>query len=187
MGLTQIQAPVCYPLFLDEAKLFTRVDGEVEDGLLQALITAVTEQVELSTGRQLITAQYEFTTKYTTGFIRLPKPPLQSVDKVEYLDPTTLEYVELDDEFYRVSGGTDPAFLVLVNAPTMTDREDAIKITFTCGYGYAEDVPETLKTTMKLMISEFYKNREATSERPVNELPFGVTNLINLHRVWEFR
>lgn len=38
---------------------------------------------------------------------------------------------------------------------------------------------ETLRAAIKLLVADWYKNREATTEKPLKTLPFGVDTLIN--------
>jgi hypothetical protein len=62
---------------------------------------------------------------------------------------------------------------------------DAVVITFTCGYGGAEDVPLQVKQAMYLLISHWYENR-----LPINigtgipkELDFTISSLLWANRI----
>src|SRR5262245_24285701 len=99
MGLERIAAPALEPVSLEEARDHLRLTQGAEDGTVDALITAARELAEtLSGGRQFITARWRWTsTAFPGGYwntygwncremIELPKPPLQSVESVNYVD-----------------------------------------------------------------------------------------------------
>lgn len=103
-GLKLVTAPPVEPITLTEAKLHLKVDLTDDDDLITSLIQSARENVELVTGRALVTQTWEMTMdqfpyprSYMTGtrpvggiqpqqIIRLPKPPLQSVTSITYID-----------------------------------------------------------------------------------------------------
>ena len=54
------------------------------------------------------------------------------------------------------------------------------------GYGYREDVPETLKVCAKLLIGEWYLNRELSTSPQHFECPLGIARLLAPYRKTEF-
>ena len=192
MILQSLTPPATEPLALNDAKLYLRVDNSSEDTLVGSLITAARERAELHTQRQLVTATYLYsagddwdaqTPVYdaATQRIYLPKPPLQSVASVKYIDGSgTLQTA--DPSTYRVVTGDEPGYIVLTTLPPYdTTREDAIQITFTCGYGPASAVPAGIVTAMKWIIGEAYGVRsdaEAVAET-------SVVRLLNAYKVWQ--
>jgi len=57
-----------------------------------------------------------------------------------------------------------------------------------CGYGDAEDVPEAIKTAIKLMAAHLYENREIInfSSFDLNEIPEAFTALLANYRLTRF-
>ena len=95
MGLKLVSAPAVEPLTLAEAKAHLRLDTDADDAYVSGLIVAARERVELFLRRALITQTYEYTIDrfpvnaylvYTTSFMDLPRPPLQSVEWIKYID-----------------------------------------------------------------------------------------------------
>jgi uncharacterized phiE125 gp8 family phage protein len=89
MGLKLVTPPEMELVTLAEAKAHHRLDTESDDGHVSALITAARERVELFLRRALITQVYECTIDDFPAYDRaidLPRPPVQSVKWIKYLD-----------------------------------------------------------------------------------------------------
>ncbi|MCL2647716.1 MAG: head-tail connector protein [Phycisphaerales bacterium] len=193
MGLSQITPPDGEPLALNDAKLYLRVDNPDEDALVSALITAARERAEQFTQRQLMTATWLFTTgdnlhRQATAYdpvtnrITLPKPPLQSVVSVGFVDSNGV-LNPMDPSEYRVSVGEEPGFITLNTIPAYdTNRDDAFQIQFVAGYGDASAVPQGIVTAMKWMIGEAYGTR-TESEAAQNS---SIERLLGIYRVWKW-
>ena len=82
--LVQIVAPLTEAITTADAKVFLRIMGTQDDALINSMIAQATKHVENIINRQLMRATYEL---YTDGFItKLPKNPIQSIEKIEYMD-----------------------------------------------------------------------------------------------------
>ena len=58
-----------------------------------------------------------------------------------------------------------------------------IEITYVCGYGYGDSVPQRWKQAVLLLAGHWFENREATvAGTTVRTIPFAVESLINLDR-----
>ena len=156
MQLTQIVAPAQEPITLAEAKLFMKVLETDEDVLIETMIASAREYVENYTNRQLETATFELITdKIDSGF-KLPKNPIQSITKIEYMDndsnyqlmPTTDYYLYYDNGIGKIQ---------IVTPISHKGDKRAIKITFIAGY---DDVPFSIKTYIKMLVSTLFENRE---------------------------
>jgi uncharacterized phiE125 gp8 family phage protein len=100
MGLTLITPPDGEPVVATEAIDHLRLEADTEeDALIASLVTSAREIIETQTGRALITQTWELTLDRfpcgTVGYgaswvrttqIQLPKPPIQSVTSVKYID-----------------------------------------------------------------------------------------------------
>jgi uncharacterized phiE125 gp8 family phage protein len=168
MALVLVTPPANEPVTVEEAMEHLRVDGLEEVLLVEGLVRAAREYAETFTGRALITQVWDWTLDcWPRGnTIELPRPPLQSVDSVKYLDEDGAEHT-VNASSYLVDTTNRPGRIRLrtnQSWPTDTLREiSAITIRFSAGYGDdAEDVPQTIHQAMLLMIGDLYENREAS-------------------------
>lgn len=162
--LTRITAPAVEPVTLAEAKLHLRVDSNDEDVHIAGLITAAREQAESNTRRALITQTWRLTLDAFPGIIELPRPRLQAVTSVQYVDTGGVMQT-LDASAYQVAGTSEPARILPAygrNWPATRHQLEAVSITYTAGYGNAgADVPASIRQWMLLYIGALYENREA--------------------------
>lgn len=180
--------PPFQPITVEDAKSHLRLDGTDEDGLIRGYVEAATEYVENATDRQLITASYAYSFEAVPcdGRVPLPKSPLVSVESVTYID-TNGDEQTLPTSDYRVVTTRTPGHVHVVNLPSsLYDREDAITINYTCGYGNPEDVPSLLVMAIKQLVGTWFNNRESTSERQLYEVPAGVDRILDNYRVGGF-
>lgn len=140
---------------------------------------------------------------HTPGFVvgddrplYLPRAPVRSVEKIEYVDTdgNTQTFGKYQTDLDRVT--TPP---VIVPDPdetwpsTKVDRIDGVTVTFTAGYApdttasptdYGANVPQRLKTAIKLLCGHWYENRQAVvRDASPSEVPFTVVRLIENLRV----
>lgn len=156
--------PIEEVVTLTELKEYARIDHDHEDTLLEGLIIVARKCVEYWCKRKLIETSMRVTMdQWNTNVIELPYPPLISVTGVYYVyeDDTTEEF---DSDDYYVDTNMEPGRLVIkdgVTLPLNTDRyHGGYRIDFKAGYGDAvEDVPEPIKTAVKIWATELYEGR----------------------------
>jgi uncharacterized phiE125 gp8 family phage protein len=184
MNYYQVTAPSTEPITLDEAKLFLRVDSNVEDTLISALITTARQKVEADTWRALITQTWKLSLDRdeVKTFIGITKSPIQSVSHVKYFDINVIQQT-LSTGTYQSNLLNEPAIIKINSIPQMADIMNSMEIQFVCGYGVAGSVPEGLKEAIKLLIGHYYEHREAVSTTNMAELPLSYENLIAPYRV----
>lgn len=188
MALRLASPPAEEPVSLDEAKLHLRIDHSEEDALIAGLIGAARRHIEETVlSRALITQTWEL---YLDRFpakaiIKLPRPPLQSVESIKY----TLEdgsEATFSASNYIVDNVSEPGRIVLKRdaswpADTLIPV-NGVKVTFAAGYGDdPADVPDPIKQAMLLLIGDLYENREESivvQGLQVQRLPFGVQSLL---------
>jgi uncharacterized phiE125 gp8 family phage protein len=177
---------------LAEAKAQVHVDHEDHDAYIQSLIDTTTAHLDGYSGilgRCLVTQTWRVALARwpRDRCIRLPFPNAA---------PTGLVYADADGVDQTLdaalwSGYTDAlgGFVQLKKAFTApavdADRLDAIRVTFTAGYGAAADVPAAIKHAMKLMIGHFYENREEVAVGQslfVAQIPVGADRLLAPYR-----
>jgi len=194
MPLQLVTPPAGEPISLAEAKLHLRVDGGDDDPLFGSLITAARQAAETITGRQLMTARWRLVLDAFPGpllmhagsgssfslpahAILLAKCPVQSVVSVEYLDMNgTTQVLPASD--YVLDAACEPARLSPVFGktwPPTLPQIGAVTVTFDAGYGSASEVPEGLKSWIKLRVGSLYGHREemaVLSRGRIDPLPF---------------
>ena len=165
MPLRLTTPPAAEPLTAAEARDHSRIDHDAEDGLLESLIRAWRQSTERATQRALITQEWELTLEaFPEGreAIRLNRPPVSAVTSLTYVDPNgdeqtmdAADYVLVEDEparLYPAPGKRWPR--------AQTENPEAVTVTFTAGYGDAEDVPETLVDAIRLGVATRHEHRE---------------------------
>ncbi len=154
MQLVQIVEPTKTTVTLIEAKAFLRVLSEDDDALITDIIDSAQEHTQDILNRQLERATYEL---YADDFIsKLPKNPISSVDKIEYMNSQG-DYVELDSSSYYIYEKNGLSYIDYYIIPSAKAHQKAIKITFTCGYS---KVPSPIKSYMRVKIATYYEHRE---------------------------
>lgn len=207
-GLVQLVAPAVEPVSLADMKAWLRVDIPDDDQLIGQLITDARTYVENKSKRQLITAQWQYTgdsfppydmsiwlvrqprpylpqTRQFQGSgggtIKLPKPPLVSVQSITYVEPSAGATLTLDPTTYLVDTTTEPGRISPAYGqvwPVTRWQVNAIQINYTCGYGSASQVPANFRRAIMLLVASWYENREAVSAIAMNPVPRSVDDLI---------
>jgi uncharacterized phiE125 gp8 family phage protein len=179
-------APTVEPLSLTEAKLDLKIDSTDENDLIEILIKAARETVEIRTGRSLITQSRAIKMDYfpCTDTIRIPNGPVQAITHIKYYDDDeVLQTLSASD--YWVDADSDIARVVVKDSwPSTEDRPNAVIITYTCGYGAAgSNVPAPLRKAMLFILGHLYENRQnvivSGSSTGVLEIPMGAEYLMS--------
>ncbi|MCO5129745.1 MAG: hypothetical protein M9932_04175 [Xanthobacteraceae bacterium] len=157
MRLILVTPPAVEPLTAAEAKSRLGIGAEMADAAMESFVKAARQTIDGQDGwlgRALNTQKWKL---LLAGFpcepIRIPLPPLISVDSVKYYDGTgALQTVDPVD--YREIGGARPELVAVTSWPGTAQRDDAVEITFTAGYGPdGSDVPEPIRSAIALMVS----------------------------------
>ena len=204
MPMQLITPPAGEPISLVEAKLHLRVDFDDDDTLIQVLISAARQAAETLTNRQLVTARWRMVLDSFPGpslmgvpagqtftlpghAILIPKSPLQSVVEIRYLDMAGVSQV-MPSAHYTVDKTCEPARITPVFGqiwPVALPQIGAVSVTIDAGYGSAADVPEGLKSWIKLRLGSLYAHREEVASMArgrIDPLPF-VDGLLDPYKV----
>lgn len=196
-GLKQIAAPTWEPIDATFAKAHCRIlNYDADDTLIKGYITAAREYVEVLCKMALPQAQYQLTFEefpgrqvddyrpptWRYGIIRMPIPPLVSIDLVEYVDPTQstqpFTYTTLPATGYQVDPNTQPGRVApapfLVWPATNPLAFAAVRVTFTCGFTTSDLVPSRLKQAIVMLVGHLYENRECTMEQALQKVPLSL-------------
>lgn len=204
MPMQLITPPAAEPVSLAEAKLHLRVDFDEDDALIQALISAARQAAEMLTQRQLVTARWRMVLDSFPGCglmgvpagqtftlpghaILLTKSPVTSVVEIRYLDMAGIWQV-MPAAHYTVDNACEPGRITPVFGqiwPIALPQIGAVSVIFDAGYGSAADVPEGLKSWIKLRLGSLYAHREevaSIARGRIDPLPF-VDGLLDPYKV----
>lgn len=185
-----VTPPASSLVTLSDAKEWLRVDSSAEDVVIDSLVSAANDYLDGPygvLGRALVTQTWAL---QMNGFpsgrkIELPVPVVRSVSSVTYYDAENAEQTFASDQ-YRVVLQGDDALIELVegaNWPATYYRTDAATITYVSGYGDSVDVPAAITASAKLLVANWFENRQAATEKSLSDLPFGVRSLLMNHRL----
>ena len=157
--------PTSEPITLDEAKEHLHIVHSNEDVFITGLIMAARIHCENIARRAFVTRSY---TAYSDCWPRyvfeLPYPPLVSVTSIKYYDDEGSAAATFSSSNYYVDTNSEPGRVALINNadwPDVTLREiNGVEIIYVAGYSDADDVPETYKAAIKLVLADLYENRE---------------------------
>lgn len=190
-SLSLITGPSIEPIDLDEMKKFRRFGSTSLDTLFDVWGSAARQHFEEQTGRQLLTATWEYALDGVPSGdqIELPRPPLQTVDSVTYDDGDSVEQTFAASN-YRViapaGSHAAPGRIVLLSGsswPTTSGLAKSVRIRFTAGYGDAPGaVPELARYALYMLIGHFQKFGEEVQDAKFSALPIGASMVIRNFR-----
>lgn len=184
-GRTLITPPAAEPISLSEAKLHLREDGSGQDALITALIVAARQWAEETSWRAMVTQTWDFSMDRfpLSRELWVPKPPLQSVTHVKYIDDFGDEQT-LASSKYLVDTATQPGRVRLdpdASWPVTGDYPAAVTVRAVIGYGNAAAVPDRIKQGMLLAIGHWYANRESVVVGSIaTQVPMAARALVDL-------
>lgn len=169
--LKLVTKPATEPLTLDEVKDHLRIEltDATEDALISRLIVASRRRAENFLWRAIMKQTWDYFLDDfpgSAGTILLPLPPLQSVTTVKYIDLDGNQQT-LATTLWKVDAVSEPARLVPAfeeTWPSSREEVNAVEIRFVAGYTDIGEVPEEVKSGMKMMAASWYENRESLRE-----------------------
>lgn len=181
-----VTAPTVEPLDLDDVKLQVRRTFVTDDDdfLERLCIPAARNEAERATDRQLMTATWDLVLDRfpCARYIELPKPPLQSVTSVTYVDENG-DTQTFSEYLYTVDAPVGPTCArgrIHLNYgevwPTTRCEPNAVTVRFIAGYGdLSDDIPPELRRIMLADVGTMFEHREnliVGQGYTVSEMPF---------------
>jgi len=177
---TQVTAydPADDPMVLEEVRddYLKVTNGSVEDALIQSLIDSSLGMAQYHTDRTILpeTWRLEVSSFPSNGRILLPLPPLIEVVSVEYADEAG-DTQTLDAAEYNVKRVYGPkaqrSAITLLSGgvwPSTYASDDAVQVTFRCGYVDGSVSPEViavpalLQQARRMLVEDWYVHRGST-------------------------
>lgn len=177
---------------LTEAGEHMRVDTEEEGLAVARMIRAATQVFEEETGRQILTAKWRL---YLRRFplerepIRIPKPPLQQIDQIQYLDPSgNLETWDPSEYTVIAPSGPFARHGVVFPAPghvypSCRWADDGVRVDFTAGWGTSNATPESVRDAILAIATGLYEFREPMFVATVSTANRSFERLLARHRL----
>lgn len=167
MGLRRTVEPASYAVDIAEAKKQCELgeNASPHDNHIARVMAAAIADVERHTRRALITQTWKLSLREFPfdGRIELPRPPLQSITSIQYVN-TLGVLTTLDSSEYQVSteaspGYVEPAFSK--SWPTVrAETADAIQITYVAGFGASyTSVPQQYQNLIYELVAFRFGNR----------------------------
>lgn len=181
-------APTVTPISVSECWQQCRVDTNDEDEFISGLIDAAVSHIEGpdGLGRALISQTWRQDFAEFDDCLRLPIGDLLAVTSVTYYDADNAIQTLSTDVYAAFTDASGP-FIELKTGqswPTIYDRRDAVRVTWTAGYGVtAASVPAALRHALKMLVGHWFENREASViGATAVEVPLGVQRLLAPYR-----
>jgi len=191
-GLANSTAATSEPVTVEEARKQVELPAAytAHDAHLSRLIVAARQRAELVTGRALITSTWDLYLDmwpdYGSCSILLPKPPLQSVTSITYVDGNGATQT-WSSANYVVSTSREPGRVALAygaSYPSIRYQPDSIRVRYVAGYGVASAVPQAIKAAILLLVAHWFGNREdAVIGTISSELPTASRALLEQYTV----
>lgn len=187
-----------------EAKQQLHLDTTEDDRLIEHYIKTATAFCEHYTQRAFVKQQYTAYLDSIGPCVVLPHPPAlqEPAPIVEYYDSDTETWEEVDPSEYVYDWQSQPATICQSScsvhiSPTWCQSRipdchggshsgSRYRVTWWAGYGVeASDVPLLVKQAIMLLTAHYYERRLASDNYSTEEIPFGVTVLLDSIR-WRF-
>lgn len=135
---------------------------------LERAINAAIADAERHTRRAFITQTWRLSLREFPDRIYLPRPPLQSVTSITYVDSNGATQT-LSSSLYQVSTDSSPGYIEPAfgqSWPTIrSETVDPIKVTYIAGFGTdSEDIPDQYKNLIYELVAFRFMNRGDTDQ-----------------------
>lgn len=182
-----------YTLFsLREVKDLLNVDHVYDDAKIRLAYEAAYETLEEHAWLQLMQATLKLTIPWwgqgrrttvpqcRSHLLYLPRPPLVSISSVQYYDEgdvlQTLSSSEYLVHTFRQPGAIE--FIDDFTAPSLSDRDDAVQITYLAGVTAASSVSAKIKRVLIFLTRLFYEDDSMQSCAELDAFPLAYRRLV---------
>jgi uncharacterized phiE125 gp8 family phage protein len=190
-GVKLVTRPETEPLFIEDVQDHLRLDTlngvSDDDNWIEDTIPAAREWCEDYLARSLAPQTLDLVTNGfpLCGELYLPFGPIQEIVSVSYTDGdgdhlhTDYVFDDFEERILRPYSG---------QWPSARNYPNSLRVRYRAGYMTSEDspaepaLPYSIKAAMKLLIGHLYENREGSSPTKMEEIPLGITSLLNPYR-----
>jgi len=176
-------APASEPITTAEAKTHMRITSSADDTYIATLITAARQWCEWYQGRSYIEQIITMYQDTFTSVIYLPQPPAISVTSLKYYDTAGTQTTLTATTHYVSDVISQPGRIYEAydySWPATRDMRKAVEVVYKAGYGSAgSNVPAPMKHAIKIMVSNWYENRDPVTDLKFMRVPFSVEALLD--------
>ena len=170
--LKQIVTPKAINIIsLTDMKSYVSEVDSSKDAEVTSILEGVIGDGENITNRQFGVATFELYLSDLKDEFSLPKNPIKTISKIEYMDLNET-YQILDSSKYYLYEDYELGKIKLKEVITVPSHKQAVKITFTCGY---DSLPEPLVNWIKYQVMCLYDDVSAENKF--------IDNLIRKYRI----
>lgn len=183
--------PAQEPIPLQEMKAHSVIEAADDEALMSGFIIAARRAVENFTHRAMLTKTLVYKIDRFPDFseqvIELPGGKLQAITSIQYVDTAgatqtwaASNYIaDTEWETGRIALAFEKTW------PTVREWHLPVTITYTAGFGVdPADVPEELRTAIKMLAAELYEHREESIVgAPVASVSLNAKMLAGPHRL----
>lgn len=187
-ALELVTAPTTTPITAAEAKTQMRVEHSDDDTLIARLVDVAVAFCDAkgALGKAMITQTWAQWLAPNPSTVRLLLGPVQSVTAVKYYNASNVLTTDTLSNYDVLGTSTYTTVKPKTGYtwPTTYNRDDAIKIEYTVGYGDATtDVPQNVRHALMMLVAHWYENRENELIGVSSQtLPFGFEELLGQDR-----
>lgn len=194
MGLSISLEPGIEPVSVEDMLDHARIIDANDAGYIASCIAVARRAAERHTRRQLVTATWKLTLdRFPVAYpcaIHLPRPPLQSVTSIKYIDGGGVERTVLSTA-YEKDVDCEPGRVYPIYGtcwPMARLQPNAVTILYKAGYGglaptdvqSAAAVPMEIKHAIKMIAAHLYEIRQSVLEdTDLKEVPQGAVMLLD--------
>jgi uncharacterized phiE125 gp8 family phage protein len=186
MASILLTGPAIEPISLEETKTFLRIEHNDEDQLIAALIAGARSHIEAQTQTALITQDWRVVLDAwpQRGRIIVRPGPLKALNATRVFDCNGDPHV-IDPQAVAPDLGASTLAFVPWAMPAPGRIAAGIEIDVTVGFGdEADDVPETLRQAIRMVVAHWYENRGFASVNQNASSPATVAALIAPYRMF---
>ena len=170
MSLILITEPADTPVSLDEVKSQLRLSNAAQDTFLSILLAAAVEQAQNQTKCQMVEAGYRLKRDFfpAGGIMELPRPPLQSVTSIKYIDTDGAEQT-LSSSIYEVDTESKPGRVRLAYGqswPSTRIQAQAVTVEYQTGWpisGSRPTTPDSIRLWILQRVTDAFMNRRPSA------------------------
>ena len=172
-GRVQVETvPAVEPVTVDEMNSFLKLNGEAQNDYVRGLIVAARQACETYTGVKFVTqtlnAWYDRIPYDST--LKLLYGPCQSITSVTTYASDGTATVFDEDSYFKDIISSSPR-IILVDGqtwPVNTRSYNAVRVVYVVGYGLAANVPEAIKTAIKLVVAAIFETPGEIKKTKIN-------------------
>ena len=156
-----VTPPTSEPVTIQEAKAQLNIGASdvSSDVEIAAMIAAAREEWERDTSTALITRTLEHRLPRWLDVIQLTVRPVVAISSITYIDRNGDSQTVSAADYYL--DGEQVRFLRTFTKSALKDRSEAVKITYTAGYGAdVFQLPQMDRMAIKLSVANRFENRD---------------------------